>query len=431
MAGRTRAMAVLFSVKGALALSAVFLEHGEKTDGLSATSAPSTERADAAHGGHDETMQTPVTTLRLHWPRSPLCGILRALRLTRRGVRQGIVSSLSLAPADQSRIAAREFAWEGRPFAHLESCPTWPHDVAAAFRRHNAGTQEAYAIRVAGRVTIDGPSGFAVHGGHILPASLAYAYDARLPSWRTFLHRPGADVVRNAISLRDPYETNYFHFFNDLLGKVLFVRQHLPESRDHVFVVAEPVYKARWFQALLSTDLLRHARFVVQRRAEPVVCENAVFIKAPPHQRHFFTAISASARSRFAATRTTAPERLVLVRGAESAHGRIPANQRELAARLAHYGFEAVDPGTLPWPEQVSLIRDCRVLVGAHGAGLTNMMFRGEAAMEVIELFPRDFFPPHYYWMADALGYGYQPVAALSDGRIDVEAVVAAVQRLD
>jgi len=378
-------------------------------------------------------MQRPVTALRVHWPRSPLPEILRTLRLTRRGVRQGIASSLSHAPADQSRIAAQLFSWGGRPFAHLEPCPSWPRDVAAQFQRHNAVIQEAYAIRVDGCVTIDGMSGFAVHRGRVLPASLAYAYDARLPSWRAFLPRRGGVVVRNAISLRDPYEKNYFHFFNDLLSKVLFVREHFADSGDHTFVIAERVHASRWFQALLSTDLLKDAPFVVQRPNEPVVCDGAIFVKAPPHRRDTFAAVAACARSHYQSTaaRRSGPERLLLVRHAESRNGRIPSNQRELIARLARYGFESVDPATLPWPEQVAVMRDCRVLVGAHGAGMTNMMFRGEAPMDVIELFTRALFPPHYYWMADVLGYRYRPVAALSDGHIDIEAVVAAVQRLD
>jgi hypothetical protein len=352
------------------------------------------------------------------------------MRRTRRGVRRRILDALSLRPSERARIATPLCAWEGRPFARLEPSESWPGDITAAFRRHNASNQEAYAIAVDGRVTIDGLSGFAFHGGCILPASLAYAYDATLPSWRMFLPRRPGTGVEKAISLRDPYETNYFHFFNDLLGKVLFVREHLAVSDDHAFVVADRVYRARWFQALLSTDLLRHARFVVQRRDEPVACDRAIFVKSPPHRREAFAAISACAQRHFATARRSAPERLLLLRGAESAHGRIPANQRELAARLAQRGFEAVDPATLPWPEQVAVMRECRVLVGAHGAGMTNMIFRGDAAMTVIELFPPAFFPPHYYWMAEVMGYRYQPMAAMADGRIDVEAVVAAVEQL-
>lgn len=341
-----------------------------------------------------------------------------------------MLSTLSLTPAEQGRIAATVVAWAGRPFDRLTPCPSWPSDIQEAFRRHNAVQQEASILRVDGRVVIDGASGFAFHDRRIIPSSLAYAYDARLPSWRMLLPRPRQDVVKNAISLRDPYETNYFHFFNDLLGKVLFARQHLDNLDDHSFVVAERVYRSRWFQALLSTDLLRHARFVVQRPDEPIACDRAIFVKAPPHEREFLETIAGCARNHFGRTDRAAPERVLLLRGAETVHGRIPGNQRELAARLQEQGFEAVDPATLPWPEQVAVMRECRILVGVHGAGMTNLIFRGQGPMTVVELFPRGFSPPHYYWLAELLGYRYLPRCDRGDGQIDIEDVVATVRGL-
>jgi hypothetical protein len=355
---------------------------------------------------------------------------MNALRRTRRSLRSGVMAALSLTPAEQDRIAAKVVAWEGRPFAQLTPCPSWPSELQKAFRRHNAAQQEAYIVEVDGRVIIDGASGYAFHDGRIIPSSLAYAYDARLPSWRMLLPRRRQDVVNNVISLRDPYETNYFHFFNDLLAKVLFARQHLANLHDHAFLVAERVYQSRWFQALLTTDLLRHYRFVVQRQDEPIACERAIFIKAPPHHREFIEAIATCARNHFGRTDRPAAERVFLLRGAETAHGRIPSNQRELAARLREQGFEAVDPATLPWPEQVAVMRHCQLLVGPHGAGMTNLIFRGPGPLTVVELFPRGFSPPHYYWMAELLGYHYLPRCDRGNGRIDIEDVVATVQGL-
>lgn len=352
------------------------------------------------------------------------------LSCMRRRVRRAIFESFSLTSADHERIVSQLVAWEGRPFSELVPSGSWPDDIQVSFRRHNSVRQEAYVVRVDERVTIDGASGFAIHAGRIIPSSLAYAYDARLPSWRVLRSHPRQDIVRNVISLRDPYETNYFHFFNDLLGKLLYVRRHLPALGDHAFVIAERVHESRWFQALRSTDLLQNARFIVQQRDEPVVCESTIFVKAPPHQADFFSTISASACERYANVRASVPERLILLRGAETMHGRIPTNQLELVARLGEYGFEAVDPATLPWPEQVAVMRHCQILVGLHGAGMTNLMFRGPGPMTVVELFPRGFSPPHYYWMAQMLGYRYVPRADRGDGLIDVDDVMETVRPL-
>jgi capsular polysaccharide biosynthesis protein len=302
--------------------------------------------------------------------------------------------------------------------------------VQESFRRHNAVRQEAYVLRADGHVTIDGASGFAIHAGRIIPSSLAYAYDARLPSCRALASRSRPVVARNVISLRDPYEMNYFHFFNDLIGKMLFVRQHLPDVGDYSFVIADSVYRSRWFQALRSTELFQNAKFIVQRRDDLLVCESAIFVKAPPNQPDFFRSISASARQRFGMVRAAAPQRLMLLRNADATHGRIPGNQPVLATRLRKYGFAAIDPAILPWPEQVAVMRDCRILVGLHGAGMSNLMFRGGGPMTVVELFPRGFSPPHYYWMSEMLGYRYVPRSGTIDGQIDVNDVIETVRML-
>lgn len=345
-------------------------------------------------------------------------------------MRLAVLARLSLPSAEQNRLASQLLAWEGSPFSNLVPCSSWPEDIQESFRRHNTVWQQASVFRVDQRVIIDGVSGFAFHSRRIIPSSLAYAYDACVPSWRMLLPQSEQGVVRNAISLRDPYESNYFHFFNDLLGKLFYIRKNLATLASYSLIVAEHVYASPWFQSLRSTELLCDAKLVVQRQNEPVVCEGAIFGKAPPHQGEAFRAISACARNQFGRARTFAPERLLLLRSALTSHGRIPSNQDELAARLREYGFEAVDPATLPWPEQVAVMRNCRILVGLHGAGMTNLMFRGPGPMTVVELFPKGFSPPHYYWMAELLGYRYVPKADRGDGRINVEDVVATIQML-
>lgn len=69
-------------------------------------------------------------------------------------------------------------------------------------------------------------------------------------------------------------------------------------------------------------------------------------------------------------------------------------NQDELAERLAALGFTCVDPGTLSFKEQVALFQGASVVVGVHGAGLTNVLF-GPQEGALIELTP-DGAQPFY-----------------------------------
>jgi capsular polysaccharide biosynthesis protein len=89
-------------------------------------------------------------------------------------------------------------------------------------------------------------------------------------------------------------------------------------------------------------------------------------------------------------------------------------NEEELETFLSERGFVTVVPGDLPWRAQVDLFQSAKVIVGAHGAGLANLLFcdRGTKVLELgLDSYPSaadvvlgassgldywmDFFPSH------------------------------------
>lgn len=64
---------------------------------------------------------------------------------------------------------------------------------------------------------------------------------------------------------------------------------------------------------------------------------------------------------------------------------RMLLNDAELAAALEGLGFRTIVPGTMPVAEQIGALSRARVIVAAHGAGLTNLVFAPPGA-RVIEL---------------------------------------------
>lgn len=91
-------------------------------------------------------------------------------------------------------------------------------------------------------------------------------------------------------------------------------------------------------------------------------------------------------------------------------HRRV-ANEEAMTALLAARGFEAVRPETLTFDDQVRMFRDAGVIVGARGAGLTNMLFASSA--RVLELTAaRPFAGPVYLGLAHSLGHEYHHLFA-------------------
>jgi capsular polysaccharide biosynthesis protein len=94
-------------------------------------------------------------------------------------------------------------------------------------------------------------------------------------------------------------------------------------------------------------------------------------------------------------------------------------NESEVFALLQTDGFEFIILEDLSFTEQVSLFADASVIVSAHGAGLSNLVFCREGAV-VIEL-----FSPHYvnvvYWaLANQVNLDYRYVLGeISNNRPD------------
>lgn len=90
-------------------------------------------------------------------------------------------------------------------------------------------------------------------------------------------------------------------------------------------------------------------------------------------------------------------------------------NEDEIWPMLRAAGFERVEMERLGFDAQVSLMRETGVLLGPHGAGLTNMMFcpPGTHVIEIADLsFPNPNFyalacgTSHHYWLVPGEGRG-------------------------
>ena len=77
-------------------------------------------------------------------------------------------------------------------------------------------------------------------------------------------------------------------------------------------------------------------------------------------------------------------------------------NEAETVALLERYGFESVIAEKLSYAEQVQLFSEASFVVGAHGAGLTNMLFCNPGFC-VLELM-NQYFTRVYWSLAVALG---------------------------
>jgi len=92
---------------------------------------------------------------------------------------------------------------------------------------------------------------------------------------------------------------------------------------------------------------------------------------------------------------------------------RVVQNETELVNLLD--GFEVFDPGRHSFEEQIEAFSEAEAVVGAHGAGLANILFAPEGC-RVLELFPPRGGMAAFACLANALNHDYD-LAIEDDGR--------------
>ena len=81
-------------------------------------------------------------------------------------------------------------------------------------------------------------------------------------------------------------------------------------------------------------------------------------------------------------------------------------NEDELEPILADHGFEIIEAETMSFAEQLKLFSEAEVIVGPHGAGLTNLLFAPRGC-KVLEVFDPNHVKVLYYALADVLEQPY------------------------
>lgn len=81
-------------------------------------------------------------------------------------------------------------------------------------------------------------------------------------------------------------------------------------------------------------------------------------------------------------------------------------NEEDLFSGLQKLGFRRYFPETMSIAEQIDLFYDARTVVGAHGSGLTNILYSDE--IDVLEINPECAIHPYFYLLSKSISCRYK-----------------------
>lgn len=189
---------------------------------------------------------------------------------------------------------------------------------------------------------------------------------------------------------------NYYHVLMDMLERYAVFAESMPAERPDALLVNRNTPYAREYLSLLGLDSFptieptKHGAVRADRLLVPSL-PNAENL-APPWTTEWL-------RERLPPVRLAGrPRRIYVTRGSRRNSRRV-VNEAALLEVLRPLGFSVFDPGEHSVQEQIDHFAAAEVVVGPHGAGLTNLVF-ASPGVKVLELFAPRYLNPGYWAIA-------------------------------
>lgn len=221
---------------------------------------------------------------------------------------------------------------------------------------------------------------------------------------RRFWGKHKISFIHKGYIILDHWSANYFHWVTEVLPKIFILIEKEPEA---TLLIPDWLFKYSFIEETVKRIPELRYRIISNRNPYFILKGIAVDLKiisgnynpaALQHVRQFF-------EKSIQVSKKKTEQRIFIYRSI--AQGRGVINFEEVEPVLNKYNIRVVDFAELNWLEQFELMQNSSLLIGVHGAGLTNMMFMPTAS-KVIELRKKgDATNNCYFSMASALHHGY------------------------
>jgi hypothetical protein len=230
---------------------------------------------------------------------------------------------------------------------------------------------------------------------------------------------PHVTVDKCVVIVQDVFEgSSYAHFLLDWVPRLgNFLNSGLADPSCCVFVLGgvPSEFHVHVIRALCEIYSLSEKQFVFPQNPQIWHIAGSVYcfsdlketIMHPAHMAHRRS--MAIMREVCSHIRTSCGEgkRIYISRG-DTPLRRI-ANETELFDQLRSFGFMEVRLGSIPFLEQVKLVRGADVIVAPHGMGLTHIAFHQGQPL-ILELHNPAIGTDAYAFIAHALGFKYRAI---------------------
>ena len=281
------------------------------------------------------------------------------------------------------------------------------------FEHLNNWQDEGYILKVDQPLIIEPNFGWAISlKNRLILPSIPYAYRKEDWAWQPLPNRIDTWRLKRWINVSEVvsfnnlwrYGPNYFQFINTFLVQLVLYRG-CQECNGLPIIVPAKLYNSGYFQsALRILPILKEQEYIVQDK-EWIKCKKAYFIKAIPYRKeHLIEAISWFPKPKGEVINN----RLFLTRSEKRI--RHLRNKAEIEAIVVDLGFTVIDTDDMSFLEQIQTFSNAKWVIGIHGAGLANLIFRYPRELNLFEILSEDYIAGGYFLMASSFGWNYDGI---------------------
>jgi len=282
-----------------------------------------------------------------------------------------------------------------------------PPEAVKAFQYYNNVEQTEYFQKLHGRFFIEPFSGWILSEkkNKYCINSTPYSFLQNFPSFYNIKVKKSKTIkIDTVISLRYNFH-NYWHFFNDVLGQLAYI-DLMETSPDIPILVPYRVLEIPYVKEIIDwSDKLRNRIWIEQDHGMMIQAKTIITAKNIPNTRENFLRVLNQVQP-IDHTRINHSERKVFITRKSDQYRSI-TNINEIEKLVKSRGYEIIDNASLSFEQQLHLYQSVSHIIAIHGAGLTNLLFRYPLKLRLVELFPAELIPPHYYWLCNEMGFTY------------------------
>jgi hypothetical protein len=284
-----------------------------------------------------------------------------------------------------------------------------------------------------GDLRLEYPTGLIYSGIRPIFGSTDSLHSGIPPTRPVALFRRRVREVDQAIVLNSRWDSSYYHFLFDVVPKLEIIDRAGIAANVPV-IVREELAGKTFFAEAIGLGLFGARPVIIQGKKEVIAARELYVVRPDAYTER---QLSFPAKRLGSIVDSRARDRLYISRSGTPGTSRQIINEEDLVARLRELGFSVIDPGRMPLADQIAHFARSSIIVGPHGAGLANILFRYGAPMALVEMInPTKKYHHHFFQISTHCGYFYRATlnnAERGDEQVatacaDIDAVVAAVE---